>query len=135
MEDYDDVIALWEETVLPYKPRGRDARERISREIEQPNCIFLVAEMDGRVVGTVLGTHDGRKGWINRLAVLPEYQRKGIGKTLVEEVERRLMDMGIEIIACLVEAWNTSSLKFFEQLGYMKHEDIIYHTKRKHPDV
>ena len=135
IDDYDAVVALWEAAELPYRSKGRDQREKIAREIGGPSSIFLVAEADGEVVGAVLGTHDGRKGWINRLVVAPEHQRKGIGRTLVSEVETRLDAIGIEIVACQVEDWNSASMTFFERSGYRHHDDIHYFTKRKHPGV
>lgn len=135
VEDYDALVALWDQAKLLYKPRGRDRRDNIERELKGQNAIFLVAEQDGTLIGSIFGTHDGRKGWINRLAVDPAHQRQGIAARLVKEVEDRLYKMGIGIIACLVEDWNCVSLQVFEKLGYTRHQDIIYFTKRKFPDV
>jgi len=135
IDDYDALIALWEESGLPYRPAGRDARGHIARELEGPCAIFLVAEIDGELVGAVLGTHDGRKGWINRLSVAPKHRRKGIGRALVQAVEKRLEEIGIEIVTCLVETWNESSMAFFKAIGYVRHDDIVYFSKRKSPDV
>lgn len=134
-EDYHALVSLWEASGLPYRPDGRDRLEAISRELEGPCSVFLVAEVDGKVVAGVLGTHDGRKGWINRLVVAPKYQRKGIGKALVWEIEERLDAMGIEIIACQVEDWNRESMAFFKRIGYCHHTDVHYLSKRKHADV
>lgn len=135
VEDYDALVALWDQAKLLYKPRGRDRRDNIERELKGQNAVFLVAEQDGTLIGSIFGTHDGRKGWINRLAVDPAHQRQGIAARLVKEVEDRLYKMGIGIIACLVEDWNCVSLQVFEKLGYTRHQDIIYFTKRKFPDV
>ena len=134
-DDYDALITLWDKARLPYKPKGRDRRENIERELNRPNAIFLVADKDGELIGSIFGTHDGRRGWINRLAVVPAYRRQGIAAQLVKEVEMRLDAIDIEIIACLIEDWNTASMEFFKQLGYIHHPDIAYLTKRKHPDV
>jgi ribosomal protein S18 acetylase RimI-like enzyme len=134
-EDYEKLIALWEEAGLPYKAKGRDSRENIICELKRQTAIFLVAEMDGKLVGSVLGTHDGRKGWINRLAIHPEYRRRGIAKMLVSSVEEHFEALGIEIYAALIEAWNETSMTVFERLGYQKHEGIYYYSKRKHPEV
>lgn len=133
--DYDKLIAFWNEVKLPYKPKGRDRRENIERELKGESAIFLVAEKDGVLVGSIFGTHDGRKGWINRLAVAPAYRRQGLAAQLVQEIENRLFEMGIGIIACLIEDWNKVSLQVFAKLGYTRHRDIIYFTKRKFPDV
>ena len=135
IEDYDCVVELWTSAGLPYRPKGRDGRERIADELKKGTAIFLVAELDGKIVGCVLGTQDGRKGWLNRLAVRPEFQRRGIARMLVEEVEKRLSGMGIGISAALVENWNEKSMDVFERLGYTRHDDITYFSKRKSQDV
>lgn len=134
-EDYDRLVAVWREAGISYRPRGRDRRERIAREMEGSGAIFLVAEEEGRLIGAALGTHDGRKGWINRLAVLPKYRGRGVGRTLVRAVEHRLLEMGIEIVTCLIEEWNRDSMAFFERIGYVPHRDIVYYSKRRSPDT
>ncbi|MFC2081945.1 GNAT family N-acetyltransferase [Candidatus Bipolaricaulota bacterium] len=133
--DYDALVRLWEEGNLPYRPNGRDQRERIAREIDGPCSIFLAAEVDDSLVGAVLGTHDGRKGWINRLVVAPGYRKRGIGTALVAEVERRLAGLGIEIVTCLIETWNEGSMRFFEGRGFVEHEECVYFSKRKNPET
>lgn len=132
IDDYDDLIRLWDEAELPYKLDGRDKRENIDRELAGTAAIFLVAEIDGKLIGSIFATHDGRKGWINRLAVAPAHRRKGLAARLVQEVEKKLYDKGIEIIACLIEDWNKSSMEAFQKMGYKRHNDIIYLSKRKH---
>ena len=87
------------------------------------------------MVGAILGTHDGRKGWLNRMAVAPDHRKRGIAAMLVRAVEQRLIDLGIEIFACQIEDWNETSMIVFEHLGYTRHDDIIYFTKRLRPDV
>jgi N-acetylglutamate synthase len=133
IEDYDAVIALWTEAGLPFRPDGRDRRELVSREVEDNRAIFLVAEEGERVVGVVFGTHDGRKGWVNRLAVAPDCRRRGLAKALVGEVEARLCQLGIVIVACLIEEENAISQTAFAKLGYARHPEIIYYAKRFTP--
>ncbi|MCU0288910.1 MAG: GNAT family N-acetyltransferase [Acidobacteria bacterium] len=133
--DYDAVLALWKECDLPYKPNGRDKRGKILKEITQETATFLTAIEKGKVIGTVLATHDGRKGWINRLAVAPEFRGLGVAQRLLEEAEKSLHDRGLEIIACLIEDYNQVSMAFFQKAGYKKHNDIIYFSKRRHNDV
>ncbi|MCK4250950.1 GNAT family N-acetyltransferase [candidate division WOR-3 bacterium] len=135
MTDYDKLIALWNKAKLLYKPEGRDRQDNIERELKKPTAIFLVAEKNEELIGSIFGTHDGRKGWINRLAVAPGYRKQGIAAKLVKEVENRLFDMGIGIIACLIEDWNTESMEVFEKMGYKQHNDITYYTKRRFVDV
>ena len=135
IEDYENIVALWDSAKLSYRPRGRDSPERIGQELKKGNAIFLVAEVRGRLAGSVLGTHDGRKGWINRLAVCPEFRRQSIARRLVDEVESRLSRLGIEVIACLIEGWNTTSMQVFERLGYERYPGIAYFSKRKSRDA
>ena len=135
IDDYEAMISVWQEAELPYKPAGRDRKESIAGEVEQGNAIFLVAEISGKIVGSAFGTHDGRKGWINRVAVTPRYQRQGVAAKLVSEVERRLEAVGIGIIACLIEDWNTESITFFQKIGYHYHKDIMYFTKRQELEI
>jgi ribosomal protein S18 acetylase RimI-like enzyme len=134
-EDYDEIITLWTESELPYKPEGRDSRAKIAKEIKKETAIFLVAEKDGQIIATVLGTHDGRKGWINRLAVIPRYRHQGIARLLLKAAEEEIHKLGIEIIACLIEDYNDISMEFFSRAGYIKHTDIFYFSKRKHKGV
>jgi len=134
-EDYDALVVVWKEAGLPFRPDGRDQRERITQEISGQCSIFLVAEIKRRIVGAVLGTHDGRKGWINRLAVLPHHRRQWIAAALVAAVEAQLAKLGIEIVACLVEDWNKDSMIVFERLGYERHPDVLYFSKRKNAGV
>ena len=138
IEDYDRVMELWAAGGLPLKPQGRDSRESIARQIGLPNVHFLVAEAGeegGRVIGTVLATHDGRKGWINRLAVDTALRRSGIGARLVSAAEEWLGSAGMDILACLIEDDNAVSMAVFLKLGYKKHPEIIYFAKRKYPGV
>ena len=134
-EDYDRVLALWQECGLPLKPRGRDSREEISRQLQLPQVIFLVAEAEGLVIGTVLVTHDGRKGWINRLAVDPAFRGRGLAQKLVKEAERELERAGLQIFAALIEEDNLPSIKLFEKLGYIYHPEIKYFTRKKSPEI
>jgi len=135
MEDYDALITLWNDVQLPYRPKGRDRRDKIEYELKQGKTIFLVAEINSKLVGSILGTHDGRKGWINRLAVASEFRRQDIARRLVAEVEGRLSELGIEVVACLIEEGNTKSVQVFERLGYKKHSNIVYFSKRRDSDV
>lgn len=134
INDYQEVIRLWKLVKLPLKPKGRDRRETIEKEISRPDInIFLVAVNGENLIGTIIGTHDSRKGWINRLAVHPDFQHRGIARQLVREVEDQLSKKGIDITACLIEDYNRDSMEFFQKIGYYKHEDVFYFSKRKHP--
>ena len=136
IEDYDQMISLWKRAGLPYKPKGRDSREAIKNQIEADPELFLGAFHREKLVGTVIGSYDFRmKGWINRLAVDPEYRGKGIAKRLVMEMEQILKSKGVVVIAALIELPNPASLNLFKKLGYTVHDNIVYVTKRKSVEV
>ena len=135
ISDFDTLIRLWTIAGLPFKPKGRDSKESITEELKRGCASILIAEQNNIIIGTVFATHDGRKGWINRLAVIPEFRKKGIGRLLIEKAEKILNDKGIGIIACLIEDYNTASLKTFKKLGYTEFENIHYLTKKSHPDI
>lgn len=126
IDDYPQIIKLWQQAKLPYKPKGRDSRENIAKQIKQPNTLYLVAVLNNKIVGSILGTHDSRKGYINRLAVLPAYQNQGIAGQLVTKVEKAIYRQGIGIITSLVEDSNKISIEVFKKLGYKRHNNIIY---------
>jgi ribosomal protein S18 acetylase RimI-like enzyme len=132
--DYDACADIWLAGGLPYKPKGRDSRERIANELTQPSSIFLVAEIEGDVVGVVLGTHDGRKVWGNRLGVHRDYRRMGIGSALLAELERIGDGMGLLVCAALVENDNEPSKQMLAKRGYVGHDELRYYVKKRTND-
>jgi GNAT superfamily N-acetyltransferase len=78
-----------------------------------------------------LCSDDGRKGWINRLAVLPEYTGKGIATALINQSEKALGRRGMHIFCIHIEGDNADSMRLFENAGYHRELDIFYYTKRE----
>ncbi|MHA1591878.1 MAG: GNAT family N-acetyltransferase, partial [Candidatus Heimdallarchaeaceae archaeon] len=87
------IIDLWKKTGLPIRPKGRDAPENLTTQLDEPNLWILVAEESGEIVGVVLVTHDTRKGWINRLATKPSRTREGIAAKLLHAAEKTLFEI------------------------------------------
>jgi len=135
IDQYEELVNLWRKAELPFKPKGRDSKEAIARQINASPEFFLGAFENGRLVGAVIVSSDGRKGWINRLAVDPAYRRRGVASTLVAEAERVLRKHGIRIFCALIEAENEASKRLFKKCGYVEHRDIIYFSKREYDDV
>ncbi len=132
MDDYEQVTALWTAAGIHYRPNGRESRSHLAKELQGGQAIFLVAVADRRVVGVVLGTYDGRKGWINRLAVSEDFRRQNIASKLVATLEIRLKALGIDITAGLIEPENAASKSFFHKMGYIK-VPVEYFSKRQSP--
>ena len=128
------MIELFRVTGLNPRLRGRDSREAIARQLRAKQNVYLGAFDGSRLVGTVLGTHDTRKGWINRLAVHPDYRRRGIAVRLVRECERRLRRMGIEMFAALIDPGNQASEAVFRALRYSA-TSIVYARRKLRKDI
>ena len=136
MEDYDQLIDLWFRSGLhSLRPQGRDSREAVARQLESGVQTIIGLEVDGKLVGAIVATHDSRKGWINRLVVDAEYQRQGYGSLLVREAEKTLHAQGMQVIAALVETDNPTSLKLFDKLGYVEIDEGIHYLSKRDSDT
>lgn len=133
--DVSRVIELWQEAGLPTKPGGRDTVENLIRQRGQSPDLFIGAFEGERMIGVIMGSDDGRKGWINRLAVVPDRRRVGVAVMLLEECERALRRRGRQILCALIEDDNDVSKKLFEAHGYRREDLIIYYAKRDAEDV
>lgn len=133
--DYDAVIDLWRRADLISRVGKRDERRAFARQLRVDRGLYLGAYDGDRLVGTVLGTHDSRKGWVNRIAVDPSYQGRGIGTRLLRACEKALVRKGIRIFAALVNEENEPSKSLFEKEGYEFLEGILYVRKKVDPDV
>jgi ribosomal protein S18 acetylase RimI-like enzyme len=85
-------------------------------------------------VGSVIATFEGRKGWINRLAVDPDYRGRGLGMRLLKCAEDAVMRGGAPALACLMEEGNHASIALFQKAGYRLNRDILYLSKRTDPE-
>jgi ribosomal protein S18 acetylase RimI-like enzyme len=135
INNYEEIIKLWSKARLPYRSKGRDSKEAIAAEMEANPEFFLGAFWDNRLVGMVIISCDVRKGWMNRLAVDPDYRNRGIAKALIAESEKTLRKRGIRIFCAFIEDYNTASKKLFKECGYVERRDIIYFSKRDSSEV
>jgi ribosomal protein S18 acetylase RimI-like enzyme len=134
IDEYDAIIQLWQQAGLhSMRPLGRDSRDAFAAQLAAGQKVMGLEER-GRLIGSVVITHDTRKGWINRLAVHTEHRRRGYGAKLLAAAEKELRAMGIHVFAVLIEADNMTSQDFFSRQGYKAH-DTVYMTKRESVDV
>ncbi len=125
LADYSAAAGLWESVEGMSAP----SLDEVERKLERDPELFLVAEDGGSLVGVVMGSYDGRRGWIFRLAVAPHRRREGIGRALVEELERRYLAMGVRRLRLLTLSDNQVARAFWEHLGYGGFEDVVLFTK------
>jgi len=135
LEDYEQMVSLWRRAGLTSRANLRDSRSAFARQVRLNRGLYLGAYDGKRLVGTVLGTHDTRKGWINRLAVDPAYQRRGVGTRLLRATEKALVRKGMKVISAFVMNGNDPSLNLFRRSGYEAVGDFVYVRKKLTPDA
>lgn len=125
--DYEPVLKLWQGIEDGMQVGRSDAPAEIQKKIQRDPDLFLVAEKDGEVVGTIIGGFDGRRGMVYHLAVRKDLRRLGIGAELLAEVEKRLKAKGCVKVYLLVLDDNHNAIRFYEECGW-KHSkhDLIF---------
>lgn len=130
--DETAVIELWDKCRLT-RP-WNDPRKDIARKLAVQPELFLVGVLGEAIVATAMAGYEGHRGWVNYLAVSPEHQRRGLGKTLMREVEKRLMERGCPKLNVQVRAADGEALQFYRRLGYAQDEAVAL-GKRLIPDA
>ena len=115
--DEQAVIGLWQ-TVFPDAPAWNDPASDIRRKLTVQPGLFLVAERNGELIGTVMGGFDGHRGWVYYLVVDPDHRRQGIGAALMRHVEDGLRSLGCHKLNLQVRATNHEVVEFYKRLGY-----------------
>jgi ribosomal protein S18 acetylase RimI-like enzyme len=99
------------------RPQNNPLKD-IARKAKVGAELFLVAELDGKIVGSVMAGYEGHRGWINYLGVAPPLQRGGLGRELMAEAERRLRAAGCPKINLQVRPDNKQAIAFYERIGF-----------------
>ena len=118
IDEFDDVRALWAQYPDELGIGRSDTREELAKKLERDPDLFLVAEEEGELVGSVIGGFDGRRGLIYHLAVDRRHAGRGLGRTLMAEVERRLAARGCLRAYLLVKAENLEVIDVYQHLGW-----------------
>jgi len=129
--DQQAVISLWVDCdlVVPWNDPLKD----IERKLKVDPDLFLVGELNGEIVASVMGGYEGHRGWINYLAVSPRHQRKGYGRLIMEAVELAIAQKGCPKINLQIRAGNTDIAAFYQSIGY-DIDNVIGLGKRLEPD-
>jgi ribosomal protein S18 acetylase RimI-like enzyme len=126
-DDYDAVVRVWREAGLTLKPS--DTLSELRKVIDRNPGLFLVVEEEDAISGAVIGAWDGRRAWIYHLAVLPALQGRGLGRMLMDEMERRLVAVGATKVNLLVERGNAGVADFYRKADYAP-DNLLFMTKR-----
>ena len=125
LNDYDTVYALWQNAGDGLGVGRSDTRDEIVKKLQRDPDLFLVAEDGGKIIGTVIGGYDGRRGMIYHLAVDHAYRQRGTGKMLMDEVERRMIAKGCLKEYLLVKRGNEDVVEFYRHQGWETMEIMI----------
>jgi ribosomal protein S18 acetylase RimI-like enzyme len=123
LEDIEGVLELWRQADAT--PSVTDNADDLRRAITDSPANVFVAEIGGRLIGSIIGTFDGWRGNIYRLAVHPDFRRHGVARALVAEVEKKLAEQGAKRITALVEKDHPFAMSFWESVGYRVDERIV----------
>ncbi len=128
IKKYDDkihrteVVELWTE-VFGYTDLRNSPGLVIDKKLAIDQQLYI-AEIESKVIGTVMAGYDGHRGWIYSLAVLPEYRSAGVGTLLLQYAEAALSQMGCMKINLQIMAENKSVKEFYIKNGYMVEERV-----------
>ena len=123
MELYEDIIKLWRKAGV--NVGSTDTREEIQRMLKRNPNLFLIGRVDKKIIGVVMGGFDGRRGYIHHLAVDPEYQKRGYGKLLMQELIIRFHQDRIHKVHLFIEKDNKKVIDFYRNLGWDIRDDLI----------
>lgn len=122
-DDYTRLAALWRDCD-GLGLRDSDSPEGIARYLARNPGLSFVAERDGRIVGTLMAGHDGRRGYLLHLAVADAERRRGIGSRLVELGLAALAGEGIEKAHVHVIDDNLGARDFWRARGFHRRAEI-----------
>ena len=131
LADENSVVQLWRECglVVSWNNPHKDIRRKLGVQAE----LFLVGTDGTQLIATVMAGYDGHRGWMNYLAVAPAYRRRGIGRRMVEEIQKRLHALGCPKINLQVRSSNTDVIEFYQKLGFAV-DDAVSLGKRLETD-
>jgi len=135
INDFEALTDLWNRAGLPFRQKGRDSKGNLELQILRNPQFFLGAFHSKKLIGSAILSCDLRKGWINRLAVDPNFKRTEVAKQLISKSENVLGECGVSIFCALIEEDNLASRELFKDCHYVEHHDIVYYSKRTSSDV
>ena len=126
-EDYDGVYALWM-TIRGFAIRSiDDSRVGVERFLRRNPDTSVVAEENGRIVGSILCGYDGRRGCLYHVCVREDYRRQGIGKAMVVYCMKALEKEAISKVSLIAFTQNDIGNAFWKEIGWTRRGDLNYY--------
>ncbi len=119
-EDYASVFELWSHAGPGIHLRRSDELHEIAKKLQRDPDLFLIADTQGEIIGTVLGGFDGRRGMVYHLAVADAFRGRGVGSALMDNLELQLRAKGCIRIYLLVGQDNLEAIRFYEARGWTR---------------
>lgn len=127
IEDYEGVYALWKK-IKGFGIRSiDDSKEGVARFLKRNPTTSVVAEKDGRIVGSILCGHDGRRGCLYHVCVDEDYRRHGIGKRMVVFAMKALKEEKINKVSLIAFTENDIGNAFWNTIGWTERLDLNYY--------
>ena len=123
IEYYDEVVELWRKTGIEMV--SSDTIDEVTRVLNRNPDLFLIGKAQEKVIAVVIGTFDGRRGYVHHLAVDPDYQKMGFGKTIMDGLIEQFRKMNIHKVHLFIEKSNRAVVEFYNHLGWDVREDLI----------
>ena len=120
--DEEALVSLWNmcKLTVPWNNPYKD----IARKLKVQAELFLVGYLEDKLIASVMAGYDGHRGWINYLAVHPEFQGRGYGNQLMDNVETRLRKLGCPKINLQIREGNDKVLSYYQKLGFVEEKRI-----------
>ncbi len=127
ISDYDSVIALWRDCD-GVSLRDADSLEGIEKYLQRNPSLSFVALAESRLVGTIMAGHDGKRGYVQHLAVANARRQQGVASSLVELCLDALKSQGIEKSHVHVLGANESGRQFWSGRGWFHRAEIVMYS-------
>ena len=127
IEDYEGVYALWKKIKGIGIRSIDDSKEGVARFLKRNPTTSVVAEKDGRIVGSILCGHDGRRGCLYHVCVDEDYRRHGIGKRMVVFAMKALKEEKINKVSLIAFTENDIGNAFWNTIGWTERLDLNYY--------
>lgn len=129
------LIASLSRLHVEYGLRWRWTPSRVRRQIDDPDCMVLIASRLGDIAGFAIMHFGDREAHLMLLAVQPRYRRRSIGRALLEWLEKSCRTAGIESIRLEVRAGNLPARSFYRACGYRNLTRISGYYDRLEPAI